>query len=113
MKDLFSLHNEFQSISMVDADVSLLHEIDIGSSYDRILGKLIDETIWRQEHVRIFGNEYQQPRLVSLYGDPGRKYDYSGISLQPFPWTNLLLEIRRKVEECTEATFNAVFLNLY
>jgi alkylated DNA repair dioxygenase AlkB len=74
---------------------------------------LLDQTIWRQESVRIYGKQYQQPRLVSLYGDPGKKYDYSGISLHPLPWTDLLREIKRRVEDCTDARFNAVFLNLY
>ena len=61
----------------------------------------------------IYGKQYQQPRLVSLYADKGKTYDYSGISLHPLPWTDLLREIRRRVQDCTDAEFNAVFLNLY
>ena len=113
MRDLFSLDRQFQPIEMPDADVSILHQIEMPLPYDQIMRKLVDQTIWRQEKVRIYGKEHQQPRLVSLYGDPGKKYDYSGISLHPLPWTDLLREIRRRVEDCTDARFNAVFLNLY
>jgi len=73
----------------------------------------MDQTIWRQESVRIYGKVHPQPRLVSLYGDPGKQYDYSGLTLRPLPWTDLLREIRRRIEDCTEERFNAVFLNLY
>ncbi len=55
----------------------------------------------------------EQPRLVSLYGDPGKQYDYSSISLHPLPWTDLLREIRAAHRGCTDATFDAVFLILY
>ena len=113
MRDLFTLDRQFEPISMPDADVSILHEIEMPLPYDLMLRKLIDQTIWRQESVQIYGKKYQQPRLVSLYGDPGKQYDYSGISLHPLPWTDLLREIKRRIEDCTDATFNAVFLNLY
>jgi alkylated DNA repair dioxygenase AlkB len=78
-----------------------------------MLARLIDETKWRQEAVRIYGKHYDQPRLVAWYGDVGMKYDYSGISLIPLPWTDLLLDTKRRIEDCTESTFNSVFLNLY
>lgn len=113
MRDLFSLDQEFEPIELPDADVSILHEIEMPLPYDQILKKLREQTKWRQENVRIYGKEYRQPRLVALYGDSGKQYDYSGISLRPLPWTDLLREIKRRVEDCTEARFNAVFLNLY
>lgn len=113
MKDLFSLDRQFEPIDLPDADISILHEIEMPLPYDQMLRKLIDQTLWKHENVRIYGKEYQQPRLVSLYADPGKKYDYSGLTMNPFPWTDLLREIKRRVEDCTDATFNAVFLNLY
>ena len=113
MRDLFTLDRHFEPIAMPDADVSILHGLDTPIPHVQMLQKLMHDTIWRQENVRIYGKEYQQPRLVSLYGDAGMKYDYSGISLRPLPWTDLLREIKRRIEDCTDATFNAVFLNLY
>jgi len=98
---------------MPDADVSILHNVDMHASYDIILNSLIQNTIWRQESVRIYGKEYDQPRLIAWHGDPGKKYTYSGIKLIPLPWTDILREIKRRIEDCTEARFNSVFLNLY
>ena len=97
---------------MPDADVSILHQIEMPSPYEMILQRLMDQTIWRQEAVRIYGKVHDQPRLVSLYADPGKRYDYSGIAMHPLPWTDLLREIKRRVEDCTAESFNAVFLNL-
>lgn len=113
MRDLFSVDRRFEPIAMPDADVSLLHSLEMPVPYDQMLRKLIDETKWRQESIRIYGKTMPQPRLVAWYGDPGKKYDYSGISLTPLPWTDLLREIKRRIEDCTESRFNSVFLNLY
>ena len=113
MRDLFTLDQQFEPISMPDADVSILHQIEMPSPYEMILQRLMDQTIWRQEAVRIYGKVHDQPRLVSLYADPGKRYDYSGIAMHPLPWTDLLREIKRRVEDCTAESFNAVFLNLY
>lgn len=113
MRDLFTLDRQFEPISMPDADVSILHNLEMPLPYGTMMRKLYEQTIWRQEAVRIYGKEHQQPRLVALYGSPDKRYDYSGIKLFPLPWTDLLREIKRRIEDCTEATFNAVFLNLY
>lgn len=113
MRDLFALDRVFQRVPMPDADVSLLHGLEMPLSYERMLDRLIDETKWRQESVRIYGKHHDQPRLVAWYGDPGKQYDYSGISLTPLPWTDILKDIKQRIEDCTEASFNSVFLNLY
>jgi alkylated DNA repair dioxygenase AlkB len=113
MRDLFSLNQTFDPIEMPDADVSLMHGIEMPIPYDEMLQRLGRETKWRQESVRIYGKTIPQPRLIAWYGDPGKKYDYSGISLTPLPWTDILREIKRRVEDCTDARFNSVFLNLY
>ena len=113
MKDLFTLDRHFEPIAMPDADVSILHGIEMPLAYDAIMQKLHEQTKWRQESVNVWGKLHEQPRLVALYADEGKRYDYSGITLHPLPWTDLLREIRRRIEDCTDETFNAVFLNLY
>ncbi|MDB5711626.1 MAG: putative alkylated repair protein [Sphingomonas bacterium] len=113
MRDLFSIDRKFEPIAMPDADVSLLHGLEMPMPYENMLRKLIEDIKWRQEAVRIYGKVMQQPRLIAWYGDAGKKYDYSGISLTPLPWLDILREIKRRVEDCTDARFNSVFLNLY
>jgi alkylated DNA repair dioxygenase AlkB len=113
MKDLFSVDRVFEKLPVRDADISILHGADTPLPYDTMLRRLVTEVKWRQESVRIYGKVHPQPRLVAWYGDAGKQYDYSGISLTPIPWTNILLEQRRLVEELTNEKFNSVFLNLY
>lgn len=59
------------------------------------------------------GKRHLQPRLTAWYGNPGKSYTYSGTVMHPLPWTNLLLALRREVEEFCESQFNSVLLNLY
>ena len=56
---------------------------------------------------------FLQPRLVAWYGDKGAEYKYSGIHLQPLPWTKALLEIKSIVERVTEESFNSVLIYYY
>lgn len=113
MRDLFSIDQVFEPLAMPDADVSLLHGLQTPIPYDAMLTTLVRDIDWRQESVRIYGKEMQQPRLVSWYGDAGKNYSYSGINLTPLPWSPFLSDIRKRVEDVTDETFNSVFLNLY
>jgi alkylated DNA repair dioxygenase AlkB len=80
---------------------------------DRLLQALVQTTPWRQDKIRLFGQEYDQPRLTAWYGDPGKTYTYSGLRLEPLPWTRLLLEIKHRVEREAQVAFNSVLLNYY
>ena len=59
------------------------------------------------------GGKVLQPRLTAWYGDPDRAYVYSGIKNLPLPWTDMLREIKRRIEDCTDEQFNSVLLNFY
>lgn len=80
---------------------------------DEVLLALIESTPWRAEDVVVWGKHYQQPRLTAWYGDDGCTYAYSGIAMQPLPWTSLLRELRSVVENACSARFNSVLLNYY
>ena len=54
-----------------------------------------------------------QPRLIAWYGDPGRAYSYSGIALQPLPWTPTLAALRSIVQEIAAEPLDSVLLNQY
>lgn len=68
---------------------------------------------WRQDYILMYGRRIAVPRLNAWYGDPGLAYAYSGIPMNPEPWTNLLQEIRAKVELATAWQFTSVLINLY
>jgi alkylated DNA repair dioxygenase AlkB len=74
---------------------------------DALFEKLLREIEWRQEPIVIFGKRVMQPRLTAWYGE--REYTYSGITLQPLPWSESLTTIRRRIG----GDFNSVLLNLY
>ena len=77
------------------------------------LSQLLDTIKWKQNTIKMYGKENPVPRLEAWYGDPGKSYAYSGIRMEPTPWTNELREIKRSIE--TEATtpFNSVLINYY
>lgn len=68
---------------------------------------------WRQESLRIAGKVRNVPRLQCWMGDRESYYGYSGMRLQAEPWNSQLLEIKQRVEELSNQTFNSVLLNFY
>ena len=77
------------------------------------LSKLIDTIKWKQNIIKMYGKENPVPRLEAWYGDPGKSYAYSGIRMEPNPWTDELKEIKRSIEAEVEITFNSVLINYY
>ncbi|RMH73385.1 MAG: alpha-ketoglutarate-dependent dioxygenase AlkB [Actinomyces sp.] len=80
---------------------------------DHALATLTTTLAWRQQPVRVFGRTVAQPRLTAWYGEPGASYTYSGLRLEPLPWTPLLDTLRRLCEDLAGETFNSVLANLY
>lgn len=78
---------------------------------DDIYARLQVETTWTQEPIKIFGKLVMQPRLTACYGE--KAVAYSGITMRIQPWTSLLLDIKKKVEQTTGTKFNSVLLNYY
>jgi alkylated DNA repair dioxygenase AlkB len=113
MSGLFAAADRLERIPMIDAEVYYLDDLTLGRERDEILQRLIANTEWRQDTVVVWGKTYQQPRLVAWYGDSGSEYTYSGITLSPMPWTELLLDIKKRVERVTQESFNSVLLNYY
>lgn len=78
-----------------------------------LLDTLLETIPWRQETLWIAGQERLVPRLQCWMGDHGSLYGYSGMRLEPEPWNNTVLEIRKQVESLVSESFNSVLLNLY
>jgi len=79
-------------------------------SYFRILRS---ESDWKQESMNMYGKKIPFPRLTAWYGDSDKPYSFSGLTLQPSPWTKDLIEIRDKIKTLANVVFNSVLLNLY
>lgn len=111
--EVLATESGFERISMPDADVLFLPNLDLGPRSTQLLQRLIAEVPWRAEEIVIYGRKVLQPRLTAWYGDAGKSYAYSGIELRPLPWTPLLLDIKGCVETAAGSAFNSVLLNYY
>src|SRR5215470_18200137 len=100
-----------QRIAVTNAEVYYLRDCVPAANRDAMLRRLISDTPWRQENIVVWGKTYRQPRLTAWYGDQGADYTYSGITLTPIAWTDILLELKGLVERATSTSFNSVLLN--
>jgi alkylated DNA repair dioxygenase AlkB len=78
---------------------------------DRLFADLRDHIDWRQEVATVMGRRLPIPRLTAWHGAAG--YVYSGIRMQPAPWTPALLELKALAETLAGEPFDSVLLNLY
>jgi len=111
-RDLFAT-GQLELLDIPDAEIYYAALVDFGAAPDRILQALIEQIPWRSETINLWGKEHQQPRLSAWFGDADARYTYSGLSLEPLPWTDLLSTLRARVESLAGTTFNSVLLNYY
>lgn len=109
---LFGFQNN-TTIALKDAKISydehfLSH--NEASTYFDVLRK---ETDWQQDRIKVFGKEYDQPRLTALFANNKNPYTYSNITMHPNPFSPVLLEIKSKIEKTLNQTFTTCLLNLY
>tara|TARA_R110000744_G_scaffold2614_2_gene10404 strand:- start:6087 stop:6701 length:615 start_codon:yes stop_codon:yes gene_type:complete len=80
---------------------------------DKYLNRLISDIKWKQESMKMYGKEIPFPRLTAWYGDQDKPYSFSGITLQPHPWSPGLSKIKNDIEPKANVVFNSVLLNRY
>jgi alkylated DNA repair dioxygenase AlkB len=83
------------------------------SDADCYMAALREGIPWRQDTLKLFGKEHRIPRLHQWYADEGLSYAWSGITMQPQAWIELLLELREALFDRTKLWFNSVLVNLY
>ena len=89
-----TLHNFLSK----DGEVFYLPNFFSEAESHRFFLALEKEVAWKQEPIKIFGKQVMQPRLTAWYGDSGKGYAYSGITMRPTPWNSTLLQIKEKIE---------------
>ena len=107
--DLFAANTEMTPIPIDDGELYFLERLPLDSA--DVLQRLIAETAWRAEAITVWGKRHLQPRLTAWHGTA--RYRYSGMTLEPLPFTPLQLEIRQAVELASGRRFNSVLLNYY
>jgi alkylated DNA repair dioxygenase AlkB len=108
-----SLFSASEALELPNADIVIQRSLFDPQEADDHFDALISEIDWRQEQIRMFDKTTNIPRLTAWYGDDEKPYTYSGIEMQPSPWTERLLVIKTRVESLSETTFNSVLLNQY
>jgi alkylated DNA repair dioxygenase AlkB len=96
-----------------DAEIVYYPNFIEGEEASHLFERLKNEIPWQQDSITVFGKSFQQPRLTALFGNDGKPYSYSNITMQPNPWNEMLLLIKNKVEEVCQEKFTTVLLNYY
>jgi alkylated DNA repair dioxygenase AlkB len=100
-------------LDLPDAEVHLYTAFFSASHAERVLQEVRNTTAWKQESFKLYGKEFNFPRLTLWYGDEGTSYIYSGIKNVPLPWTAAILEIKGAIEPPSGIVFNSVLVNRY
>jgi len=108
-----SQRNNKVEIITIDGYVSLYENLFDPEESQHLLLELLNNITWQQENIKRFGQSIPLPRLTAWYGDAGKSYTYSGITMNPLIWTRPLLTIKNKIEKITKHRFNSVLLNQY
>lgn len=99
--------------TLQDADLVLIENFFSKEESDNLYLQLMKDINWMETKIIVYGKEHDTPRLTAWYGNAGTDYTYSGLKMNPFPWTRDLLFIKEKTDKETGVNFNSVLLNLY
>ncbi|MEH6571355.1 MAG: alpha-ketoglutarate-dependent dioxygenase AlkB [Halioglobus sp.] len=104
----------FAGINLARGSSAVLHRKAFTSEESsQLFRKLCEDVDWEHREVTVYGKKHLQPRLVAWFGNPGTAYTYAGLTLQPTPWIDPILEIKAVCEMIAGTTFNSVLLNQY
>lgn len=110
--DLFS-DNQITNLLPYDGTVLYYGTIMSQAEANHYFNELYNNIEWRHDEAVVFGKHIITNRKVAWYGDKEFDYTYSNTTKKALSWTKILLELKKFVEEKTEATYNSCLLNLY
>ena len=99
--------------NLPDAEIIYYPNFFSKEESDIIFDQLTNDIPWQQDDIKVFGKVHPQPRLTALFGNEGKPYSYSNITMQPHAWNTLLQKIKSKIENISGTNFSTVLLNLY
>jgi alkylated DNA repair dioxygenase AlkB len=100
-------------LELPEADITYFPNFLDRKTADDYFHYLLAEVPWQQDSIRLFGKTHKQPRLTALYGDHGKTYSYSGITMHPYSFPQSLLQLKIQVEAFTREEFTTCLLNRY
>ena len=102
-----------QNLPLPKAELLFAPEFLPAAEATALLAHLTAAAAWEQRTIRLFGQQFPQPRLTAWYGDAEARYTYSGLTWEPRPWLPALHKLRQRLEAATATRYNSVLLNLY
>lgn len=102
-----------QDLDLPDADITYYPNFISIAEANQIFERLLQETPWQQDDIKVFGKIYAQPRLTALYGTNQKTYSYSNIEMIPHALTPTLINLKKRVDETCQADFTTMLLNYY
>ena len=102
--------------SLIKADNLSVEYIENFFDFDQsqlYMEHLTNDIKWKREKIRMWGKEIVTKKRIAWYADKGKSYTYSGSTFRPDQWSELLLEIKKYVEQYMNFQFNSVLLNEY
>ncbi|MGI9547669.1 MAG: alpha-ketoglutarate-dependent dioxygenase AlkB family protein [Flavobacteriaceae bacterium] len=100
-------------LNLPDSDIDYFPGFLAQKMADESFTHFMDHIEWKQDHIRVFGKTYPQPRLTALYGNNEKPYTYSNITMQPIPFNEKLLHLKQLIEPLVDVEFSSCLLNLY
>ncbi len=106
---------DFEPINILpfDGEAVYFGQIFEYKKIQNYLTKLMENIQWANDEVFLFGKKIITARKVAWYGENNLEYVYSNAKKIALPFTPILLEIKAKIEEITNETYNSCLLNLY
>lgn len=105
--------DSIQNILPKEGEVNYFAAI-ISTAQAKIYQKQLLTTIdWQNDVIQMFGKTIITKRKVAWYGDKPYKYTYSNTTKEALTWTKELMELKSKIEEITNESYNSCLLNLY
>ena len=102
--------------SLIKADNLSVEYIENFFDFDQsqlYMKHLTNDIKWKREKIRMWGREIVTKKRIDWYADEGKSYTYLGSTFHPDQWNELLLEIKKHVEQYIRFQFNSVLLNEY
>lgn len=100
-------------ISLPEADLLYYEQFFDPMTSDHLFQHLIDTIDWKQDYINMYGKQLPLPRLSAWYGDTNKPYTYSGLTLRPHSWTEMLMLIKNRIESIARTSFTSVLINRY
>ena len=110
-----SLFEEDRASNLLPKDgmVNYYGKVLASKEADHYFNSLMQNILWENDEVIIFGKHIVTKRKVAWYGDSDCSYTYSNTTKQALAWTKELSYLKQIVEELAETKFNSCLLNLY